>query len=47
MADEQAVATRSLKPLGVGYLVWHCISKLAILVILMFTTLAYAGIYSA
>lgn len=46
MADEQAVATRSLKPLGVGYLVWHCISKLAILVILMFTTLAYAGIYS-
>lgn len=46
MTDEQAVATRSLKPLGVGYLVWHCISKLAILVILMFTTLAYAGIYS-
>lgn len=46
MADEQAVATRSLMPLGVGYLVWHCISKLAILVILMFTTLAYAGIYS-
>ena len=46
MADEQVVATRSLKPLGVGYLVWHCISKLAILVILMFTTLAYAGIYS-
>lgn len=46
MADEQIGASRSLKPLGIGYLVWHCVSNLAILVILLFTTLAYAGIYS-
>lgn len=46
MADGQNEASRSLRPLGIGYLVWHCVSSLAILVILLFTTLAYAGVYS-
>ena len=46
MADEKHDAPRSIKPLAIGYLVWHCVSSLAILVILTFTTLAYAGVYS-
>lgn len=46
MENGQHRAAHSLKPLGIGYLVWHCVSSLAILVILLFTTLAYAGVYS-
>lgn len=44
MGRGEASAERGLlRPLAVGYLVWHCVATVVLSAILMVTTLAYAG----
>lgn len=36
---------RSVKPLAIGYLVWHCVSSAALVVLLVICSMAYAGAF--
>lgn len=45
MAKPQDSKLKTLHTLGVAYLVWTCVSALAVIVIMLFATLAYAGVY--
>ena len=45
MAQSQDKRPGTLRTLGIAYLVWTCVSALAVIVILLFTTLAYCGVY--
>lgn len=37
--------TRSIRPLAIGYLVWHCVSSIALVALLVLCTMAYAGAF--
>lgn len=45
MAQSQDKRPGTLRTLGIAYLVWACVSALAVIVILLFATLAYCGVY--